>query len=253
MSLPDPNTARLRKAIFAACRQRGLDDDARHEIQLRVTGKASMTQMDGRDMRALLDYLNGHRKKGFRYAELPPKERLDAEELDRHLDTAPEKPELLPDGPITGKLRALWISAYWLGVVRARDDHALAAWICRQTGYGAAKWMTPKDADRLVEALKGWMERDGGVDWSPYPMAKGRPKRFPAARILEALWRKLHDAGEIPDASPETLSAWVRGFRRAPDDYVELNHRVQNQLIRELGRWRRRTLSDQEGGFDEPF
>lgn len=245
----------LRRAIFAACRNRGLDDDARHELQKRVTGKASMTAMDENDMRALLNELNG-RGGSRRVAQMQAQRRrfpatmdelreLDEKGMSPHVNCrcAPPEPKpqnVLPDGPWVSKLRALWRSAYWLGVVRNNGDAALAAWIVRQTGYGSARWATPGDSDRLIDAMKSWMAREVGVDWSPYDGRgkMGRPKQFPAARVLEALWRRLHEYGEIPDGSPETLAAWVRGFRRSPGDYVELNVRTQNKLIRELGRWR---------------
>ncbi|MDE0714096.1 MAG: regulatory protein GemA [Gammaproteobacteria bacterium] len=243
MSLPDPNTARLRKAIFAACRRSGFDEELRHQVQLRVTGKRSITEMDANDMRKLLAHLNGARKKGEAGLEWmygpgstpPPPEPAPLPD---------PRPDLLPESPLTGKLRALWRSAYWLGVVRDQGDAALASWICRQTGYGAAKWITPKDADRLVEALKGWMERDGGVDWSPHPRPVGRPKRIPAARIMEALWRKLHEAGEVGNPHTTYLREWVFRTRQAPGDYTDLHLNVQNQLVRELGRWYRRTAKE---------
>ena len=74
----------------------------------------------------------------------------------------------LPENSHTSKLRALWISAWCLGVVRNRSDDALAAFIRRQAGIDAARWATPAQTAAAIEALKDWMERDGGVDWSPY-------------------------------------------------------------------------------------
>lgn len=47
----------LQKAIFGACRQLGLDNDARRDLQLQVCGKSSMSDMDDADMRAVLDRL----------------------------------------------------------------------------------------------------------------------------------------------------------------------------------------------------
>ncbi len=224
--------SRLRRAIFAACRQRGIDSDLRHEIQLGATGKASLTEMTMDDMRKVLDAVNGRRRR-------------------RNTDTGRERPPRraggepnrlkgptgsLPDGPHTSKLRALWISAWWLGVVEDRSDEALGAWIRRQTGLDAARWATPVHSSACIEALKGWMARDGGVDWSPYTGA-GKPHHAPGARIMEALWRRLHGAGAVKIGNEDALYSWVIGFRRAPDDYTILPAKVQNQLIRELGRW----------------
>ena len=46
----------------------------------------------------------------------------------------------LPDVAMAGKVRALWISGWHLGVVRDRTDAGLAAWLRRQTGLDAASW-----------------------------------------------------------------------------------------------------------------
>ena len=211
--------SRLRRAIFAACRQRGIDSDLRHEIQLGATGKASLTEMTTDDMRKVLDAVNGRRR---RTGGKPNRLKGPTGSL--------------PDGPHTSKLRALWISAWWLGVVEDRSDEALGAWIRRQTGLDAARWATPVQTSACIEALKGWMARDGGVDWSPYT-GDGKPHHAPGARIMEALWRRLHEAGAVKNGSEDALYSWVIGFRRAQDDYTILPAKVQNQLIRELGRW----------------
>ena len=49
----------LQKLIHAACRQLGLDADARRDLQLRVTGKASMREMAEADLRAVAKELKG--------------------------------------------------------------------------------------------------------------------------------------------------------------------------------------------------
>lgn len=218
---PDP--ARIRRAIFAKCREEGIDDAARHDIQLRATGKASLKDMTPAEMETVLRALGGRVRRQPRTTNLP-------------------------NGAHTSKLRALWISAYWIGVVRDNRDSALAAWICRQTGIDAARWATPAQTAACVEALKDWMARDGGVDWSPYVVALGAKSRAgesqrrdaPGARILEALWRKLHAAGAVRIPDDAALHAWVTGFRRDSACYSALNASTLNQLIRELGQWLRR-------------
>ena len=206
---------RIRRAIFARCREAGIDDDERHRVQLRATGKSSLKEMTPVEMETVLRALGGSVRRRPRTADLP-------------------------NGPHTAKLRALWISAWCLGVVRDNEDRALAAWICRQAGIDAAKWATPAQTAACIEALKDWMARDAGVDWSPYARAKGKPRHAPGARVLEALWRALHAAGAVRIDDPGALAAWVEGFRRQPGDYVRLNASTLNRLIRELGEWLRR-------------
>lgn len=221
-----PAMKRTRAAIFAKCRDRGIDAETRHALQRRVTGKESLTDMNLVEMRQVLAALAGRStgrsgRSGGRAK-------------------ATSRPSDLPAGPHTSKLRALWISACWLGVVRDRDDKALAAWMCRQTGLDAARWATPAHTSQCIEALKDWMARDGGVDWSPYARDRKRPVANPGARILEALWRKLHAAGAVRIADHGALQSWVVGFRRAQDSYSTLNASTLNQLIRELGTWLRK-------------
>ena len=219
---------RIRRAIFGTCRRRGIDDETRHAIQLRATGKESLKDMTPREMAEVLQALGGHRRRSGRRAG--PR-RDNAEEQRR---------EVLPAGPHRSKLRALWICAYELGVVRDRTDEALAAWICRQTGLDAAIWAPPAQTAQCIEALKDWMARDGGVDWRPYARDGKRPVHKPRARVLEALWRKLHEAGEVRIADTGALHSWVVGFRRGQESYSALPSTVQDQLIRELGKWLRK-------------
>lgn len=49
--------ARIR-AIHAACRIKGIDADARRDLQLAVTGKASLSEMSFAEVSAVLDHLN---------------------------------------------------------------------------------------------------------------------------------------------------------------------------------------------------
>jgi len=166
-----PQRTRLIRAVHAASRQHGLDADARHALQERVTGKPSLTAMSDAQIRQVLGTLNGR----------------------------PPARNVLPGGPHTSKLRALWISAYWLGVVEVLDDDALASWLKRQTGLDSAAWATPPQTAAAVEALKDWMEREAGVDWSPWRVTGkgGRKATFhnPRARVLQAQARRLEALG----------------------------------------------------------
>ena len=56
---PAAIVATLRRTIFALCRQYDIDDDLRHELQLDVTGKASIRTMTVTEMQAVIDRLAG--------------------------------------------------------------------------------------------------------------------------------------------------------------------------------------------------
>jgi len=50
--------AARRRAVFAACRAQGLDDDTRRALQKRLTGKDSLAEMSPREVARVLDHLN---------------------------------------------------------------------------------------------------------------------------------------------------------------------------------------------------
>lgn len=173
---PAAKTPRARQIarIFSLYRERGIDDDRRVGIQLDVTGQASIAKMTEPQRLKLINRLE---------AAPPPRDRI-------------------PDTPQTRKIRALWISAYWLGIVRDRADSALSAWVRHQTGLDKAAWLhRPADAARVTEALKAWLAREAGVDWNPWAIetADGgeRTVHNPRACVAEAQWRILHDAGAV--------------------------------------------------------
>lgn len=52
------------KAVRTACRAQCIDDDTRRALQLRLTGKASMSDMSLAEVSQVLDYLNRDRDPG---------------------------------------------------------------------------------------------------------------------------------------------------------------------------------------------
>lgn len=145
-------------AIRAACARIGLDDDARKDVQFGVTGKASMKDMDLAELGRVLDRLNkdwkgpnGHRA---------------------HI----------------GKVRALWWTLYWLGAVDDPRDRTIDAFVRRQTGIAALRFLDHTKAPAVIEALKGWAAREG-VAWP-----QGDPDLLADRHaVVAALWRALRD------------------------------------------------------------
>ncbi|MEO1986621.1 MAG: regulatory protein GemA [Martelella sp.] len=131
------------KTIYAVANKLGLDDDARRSIYERVTGKPKLTLMSDSEKQAVADEfkrLGGDRRPDGR---------------------------LKLTGPYAGKLQALWIAAWNLGIVDNRDDAALLAFVKRQTGIDHTRFLAnAADAKKAIEALKIWVGREGGVDWS---------------------------------------------------------------------------------------
>lgn len=162
------------KAIYAGIRALGIEEeDDRRDLYQRVTGKRRLREMTPGDKDAVLGAL---RDLGFR--------------------NAPGRSQL--SGPYAKKLQALWISAWNLGLTRKRDDAALIAFVKRQTGITHTRWLRdPKEAEKVVEALKSWTARAGVVWGSSQGQAWLRDH---VAKVAWAQWRLLYpDAGVSAD------------------------------------------------------
>lgn len=151
-------------AIHVAKRDLGIEEDDYRALLERVTGKASLRLMTPGQHGLVLEEL---RKKGAPRA----------------------KSELA--GPYAGKLQALWISGWNLGVVRNRSDEALLAFVKGRTGIDHVRFLRDfKDARKAVEALKSWLARDAGVDWAEHV--------DPQDCVMAAQLRLLGRAAERP-------------------------------------------------------
>ena len=129
----DDQRGRKMRAVLAACRRLGLDQDDRKALQAELTGTASMADMSVRQLNTLLDQLN----KGWKPA-------------------AAHRPHV-------GKIRALWWTLYWIGGVDEPNEKALTAFVKRQSGVASLKFLGHQDAPSVIEALKDWAARIGVV------------------------------------------------------------------------------------------
>ena len=163
-------TPRQIAAIHAIAKRAGLDEDARRVIIERETGKRSSRALSGAEAGRVIDALQS--LAGGRSAAA----------------TA--------SGRYAAILRALWLSAWNLGVARSADDRALIAFVQRQTGVTHTRFLTGEDgalANRAIEGLKGWMARDAGVRW---PARDAGPTAGRVA-VIEAQWRRLAALGAV--------------------------------------------------------
>ncbi|WP_254453083.1 phage protein GemA/Gp16 family protein [Ruegeria atlantica] len=76
-AVADSERLRLMRAVFAACKRLGLETEARHDVQLRVTGHASLRDMNSKDIARLLKHLDRltgpDRRRGQRGHALAPR------------------------------------------------------------------------------------------------------------------------------------------------------------------------------------
>ncbi|WJY24644.1 regulatory protein GemA [Alteriqipengyuania flavescens] len=183
------------RAVLAACRRLGIDGDARKDLQLEVIGVASMAHMSDGQLGRLLDHLNRDWKRGNQ------------------------------DRPHIGKIKALWWSLYWLGAVGDPGDRAISAFVQRQTGISALRFLDHTRAHSVIEALKDWLAREGVVWPESLRGGDGRAERF---AVIDAI------AGRFSDPAV-TFQATRRGLG-LPDARALWSERELDDLIRQLGK-----------------
>ncbi|MDM9647726.1 regulatory protein GemA [Rhizobium sp. S163] len=164
-------------AIHVAKKQLGLDDDTYRAKLARITGKHSVKDMDEPERQKVLSVF---RNEGFTPA--PTARRSSGRQQ--------------LTGKFAKKLQALWIAAWNLGIVRNRDDAALVAFVKRQTGIDHTRFLVyADDANRAIEALKGWMRREAGVS---YGSSNGYDwLGTDGAKVAWAQWRMLEPSADL--------------------------------------------------------
>ncbi|TBA43813.1 regulatory protein GemA [Rhizobium ruizarguesonis] len=199
-------------AIHVAKKQLGLDEDTyRAKLEI-ITGKASTKSMTEAERERVLQVF---RKEGFQ-----PKS-------NRRADG-----RLKISGKYAGKLQALWISAWNLGIVQNRDDGALVKFAERQTGIEHVRFLkNAADARKTVEALKGWIARVGGVDWSDAEIMSDYA-RADGFKIAWAQWLKLGG-----NANAYSVGEFHALVLQLTDTTVELcDRRDWQTVMNELGK-----------------
>lgn len=137
----------MQRMIFAACRQLGLDDDARRDLQVSVTGKASLSEMDDAELKLVVDRL---KESGFKAASNPR-----------------QKHKRAPRGDLRF-VHVLWRLLGEAGALKDPSRKGLNAFI--RSRFGDHWNSVPADVDMLrdgdkidqvIQALRAWGERKG--------------------------------------------------------------------------------------------
>jgi Protein of unknown function (DUF1018) len=197
-------------AVRAAAHRLQLQDDDRKAIQLEVTGKASMSDMDVRELGLVLDRLNRDQKGGYGSSSA------------------------FARSPHAAKVKALWWTCHWLGLNVADDpsDAALDAFVKRQTGLDSIRFLNHLSAPSIIEALKAIAARDGGVIW---PLRHQHER----AAVLVAIWNKLFDLGKVSGFAPREF---------VQKRYGEVTtDREFDAAIRDMGKMLRRAMYKSDG------
>jgi hypothetical protein len=119
---------------------------------------------------------------------------------DAQLDTAIDafRPARAPGtavSPYVAKLKALYIAAFNLGAFEDGTDAAIAAFVERQTGKKALRFLTPGDANKVSEGLKAICARHG------FDVPAGDAGGLESRRaLLKAQWARLVALGVMGNA-----------------------------------------------------
>ena len=128
-------------SIHVKKKQLGLEEDDYRNLLQRVTGKRSSKDLSSTE----------------RFRVIQEMDRLGAP---KHAKAPKKKSQL--EGRYAPVLKALWLTAYNLGIVSDRRDAALVKFVERQTGISHVAWVKDAgDAAKAIEGLKKWVEREG--------------------------------------------------------------------------------------------
>jgi len=179
-------TAKQIGLIHGLAKRARLDDDARRDVLRQVAGVGSSKDLTVDAAIRVIDRL-----KVLAGDDPTPRGRP---------AKAPAEGALALEGPFVGKLRALWLTAWNLGLTQARSDTALAAFVERQTGLSSPSWVRdPADARKAIEGLKAWIARESGLVWPKNP----RDVRLTKWTLVRRQWEILIERG-----MPILLTKW---------------------------------------------
>jgi phage gp16-like protein len=204
-STPSASAARTKliAKVHVLKAQRGLDDSDYRDLLEQVTGQRSAKLCSEQDLLSVCARLE---------------------------DRRPSQAA----GPFQAKIRALWITAWHLGIAKNPSDAAMLAFVTRQTGIEAIQWLRdPKDAKRAIEGLKAWIARAGAVDWTAYP---DNPRRA----VVAAQWQKLRALGAVWSARPgenhdDALANYIQKVSGGKTADLWLSEEDWDAVIKALG------------------
>ncbi len=218
-------------AVHAVAKKIGISDEDRRALQAQlVPGKSSLADMTLAEIGKIVDHFNARRSPS----------------------TGPHP------RPHIGKIRALWWTLYWLGEAKEPNDRAIDHFVERQTGVAALRFLDPRSAIAVIEALKSWAGR-AGVKWpsdEEFAQLKVAWKfdtvtmaNIERHRVLEAIWRKLFDAQIVYAWSHDQ---YLSAALKLPINGYAWNSQDLDASIRLVGKmWRKAPASRAKGDAAE--
>ncbi len=185
--------------IHIAKKELGLDEDTYRAVLFRVTGKRSAAKMSESQIGSVLEEFKrlGWKPKFTKKSRAKPNSNIAA---------------------LHYKIEALWASLWHLGLLEGNSARSgLDAYVRRMIQVDALRFVTnPLDAIKLIEGLKDWATRDGGVIWAAIAAPNGKLVDKPKLKVIFAQWRMLHDLGLIESADAAQLILWINNTFTLP-------------------------------------
>ncbi|MAI62435.1 MAG: hypothetical protein CBB87_08165 [Micavibrio sp. TMED27] len=142
------SSQKSRKQIIAkvhiAKKQLGLCDDNYRAILYGATDKDSCKDMTLDELDLAL--------KAMKRAGFKPK----AKSTPKRAGT-----KKMADDEQSKKIRALWLNLYHLGAIDDPAETKLCAYAKRMSSVERLEWLTPKESNKVINGLRGWLKRLG--------------------------------------------------------------------------------------------
>jgi len=225
--------------VHIAKKTLALEDDSYRDMLERVTGQRSATNLDQRQLDAVIAEFN---RLGFEDGRKPSK-RAGA--------------RALADAPMAKKIRALWLDLYHLGAVRDPSEEALATFVEKTAGVAALQWLDGEQANNVIEALLGWLAR---VGWKRPTATEFRAVNvhrraaslatidhgfmFKVATI-KAQWERLIKLGVFRTGEFARLETWIER-QYGVSGATLLSPADADDAIEKLGAWVRRETAKEK-------
>ncbi|EPY00863.1 regulatory protein GemA [Magnetospirillum fulvum] len=193
-----PERKKLYGALHAAAKTADLDDEAYRAMLVARTGKTSAKELTDSQIRTVLDHLNG---------------------------TKPQDTRRRDDSPTSRKIRALWLSLYHLGAVRNPSETALANFAKPIVKVDDLRWLSARDAFRVIEALKDMGARHG-VRWADH--------KTPQEAIIAAQIAKLRQMMAINPERFKSINSELHELFSIADKGNN-SPRKLNDLVEKIG------------------
>lgn len=140
MTVSDPKV-KARKMWFGACKDAGLDEEARRAVQARICGKDSASAMSVRDFNSCVEDL---KSRGL----WTPKVKSGGAGYHKPSDKLHVR-----------KVFAIWADMCRSGIPDTPTRAALVAFVKKMTDVDNPNWMTVDQASKVTEGLKAWRKR----------------------------------------------------------------------------------------------